>query len=433
VTIPQVQAADFFGDGISKINDALAYVLNVAQTLRASDVDSGVGSPVLMEQGSSIRRWVIPDGAVGTLNVLDHGRMLKVTEFSIDTATNEVLLTYDPSSPYNLSAVWSSSRGGLTVPVALTEVGGDPTMWQLPPEAGVNVQVLDHGRLLRRDEFKIVSGVVQLTYTPATTYDISACWGSGGPGMRPIVGITQPDAIGNPRLFNLPVDHGRSVQILDYGFLLSADDYTLDLDAHTVLLHYNPAQPYDVAVSWGYPVVGIYFASEVPTPVPDGVVQTFTLAVTPVTDTIVLRATLSNGSVVFYTQYEDFVVRGRQIQFLGSTKPPSGSTLAASFMSTLLSAGSGTAGPGSNTTVTITHGVDLQQDTLTKVVTTNADGTIAGIQYTDGATVVKTVTFSYNPNGSLASVVEEADGKTFTQNHTYDVNGLWSGVTDSVS
>jgi len=429
--IPELSPDDFFGTGVQKINTALSQVLNVAETFRAADVDSGIGTPILTQQGSSVTRWKLPAGVVGVVNVLDHGVMLRQDQFAVDYTTGEVVLGYTPGLHYNISVVWSPSKGGFTTPVSLAQDGTNPRRWRLPQVAGVNVLILDHGRLLRRDEYQIQDGIATLSYNPAAPYDISAAWGAGGPGIRPFQIITLADpAVSN--VFKLPEDFGRSITVTDYGFILSEDDYSVDRFNKTVTLNYVPAMPLNVAVSWGYPVSGVFSRDLRLSPDPDGVNKDFVLPFAPVVDTLLVTAYLSNGLVQYYNQYADYTVSGRVLKFSATTTPPVGSKLIVSMMSTLLSTGEGSVAE-TNQTVHFKYGVDLAQDTLVKNVLMTSEGAVTAIQYLDGATLVKSITFSYNTNGSLASVVETAGGKTFTQTFSYDAAGLWTGVVDTIS
>lgn len=70
-------------------------------------------------------------------------------------------------------------------------------------------------------------------------------------------------------------------------------------------------------------------------------------------------------------------------------------------------------------------------DTRSVVNTLNANGSLATTTVKDGATTVKTITFSYNSDDTLNTVQEVVGGKTITTTYTY-TNGECTGSTKTV-
>lgn len=436
MTLPQLQPSDFFGNGVSVVNDAFAQLLTIAQTIRGTDIDSGICAPVIMTMGSDNQHWIIPVGVIGNIWVLDHGMVLPEDQYSI--VSGEVVLVYTPATPYNLTIAWSSSKNGMVPPVTLTQ---HPTLgdryWVLPPEAGPNALAFDHGRVLRRDQYAIQGNLVVLNYTPTNPYAIAAAWGSSGPGL--VTPRTIPLVDQNPMPldlvhYQLPPDFGRSVLLSDHGFFLDQSDYTYDNVTGIATVNYVPVEPVDIAATWGLILEGVYLASVPLSPAPDGSITVFTLGNAPVTDTIQLSALLTSGATTYYVNHVDYEIVGKRVTFLTGA-PPSGAILSASMMSVIvdhLGTGGDSLGSG-DSSVVIEQGETLNISPLNTTWSNNGDGLLAQITVTNGATTIKTYGWTYNTDGSVATTTETAAGHTVTITYTYDVNGRVAGTTKTVT
>jgi hypothetical protein len=425
-TLRTIGVTEFLGQGIDDINFNFDTVLQVAQSTRASDNDSGICVPVLMTMGANAQRWVIPSGVVGDFVLFDHGFAIRADQFSV--VGNEVVLTYVPSGvpAYAITIAWCATKGGILPPVSLVQ---DPdlgvTYWRLPAGRGVNVLIFDHGRLLRRDQYQVDGDLVHLLYSPSGPYDIAASWGAGGPGITAPIKIDQQFPLTLDTIhYLLPADRGETVIITDHGLVLDVQDYTIDYDQNIVQLNYTPAEPLDIAAAWGFVMDGVYIEDVLLNPPPNGVNGTFYLPTDPHADSLRLRAVLSNGSVVDYIRGTNYKLVGRRIEFLTAV-PPNNSTLLGSFGSSVYFNPTATDNPEigtSNTSVTLVRGVELNVDTIKRHFIYNPDTSLAEVQFLDGVTVIKSATFTYLGDGRIDTIVETAAGRTVTRTYVYDAN-----------
>lgn len=335
--IKTVDPNSFFADGISNINENFQTLKTIAETSRGTDNNSGLMAPILMAMGANNQEWLLPVAAPDQgMVVFDHGLILRGDQYTL--ADRKITLGYVPAEPYALSVSWSNAKAGITPPVSLTMDAQGSRYWLLPGHMGSNPLIFDTGRLLKRSEYQREGNLIELKYTPAMPYDISAAWGFGGPGMTvpQLVPLVDPEGL-DTRSFQLPVDVGTTVLVTDHGVVLDAADYTLDFVNRTLTLNYTPQEPLDVAVSWGYPMEGIFIEESVPVPLPNGVIAAFTLPQEPLTDTAQVWGRKSDGTIEFYTRHQDFTVVGRQITFKPGKIPAAGTTLKASMMAVVLS------------------------------------------------------------------------------------------------
>jgi hypothetical protein len=89
-----------------------------------------------------------------------------------------------------------------------------------------------------------------------------------------------------------------------------------------------------------------------------------------------------------------------------------------------------TAGGVIDSTMLPDMGTYMETGTLEEDQTLNADGTLATVTWKNGATTVKTLTITYNSDGSIATKVYVANGKTAT--HTYAYGSGTVTVTKAV-
>lgn len=337
--IERIEPTQFAAEGFEAINRNFETVMETAQAFRAADNDSGLAIPVPMAMGADDRHWALPEGLVGPFIVLDHGLTLRSDDYSV--VGDEVVLNYAPAAPYRVFVAWSTTKAGITPPVPLTNRADlGVRYWELPEETGSSVLVFDGGRLLKRSEYAVEDRLVMLQYSPTLPATLSASWGAGGPGLIAPLPLRRLDpASADTTKFVLPRDAGRSVLILDHGVLLTGDDYVLDRTENLLTLKYVPAEPLDIAATWGYSMDGTFLEFSVLEPMPDGVNRVFRLAQTPVTDTVHLRARQADGSVVFYERNVDFTVTGRRVDFTVGVTPPAASTLMAAMMAVIFNDG----------------------------------------------------------------------------------------------
>jgi hypothetical protein len=78
-----------------------------------------------------------------------------------------------------------------------------------------------------------------------------------------------------------------------------------------------------------------------------------------------------------------------------------------------------TAGGVIDSTMLPDMGTYMETGTLEEDQTLNADGTLATVTWKNGATTVKTLTITYNSDGSIATKVYVANGKTATHTYAY--------------
>lgn len=432
MTLPILQPSDFFGIGVSKVNDALAELLTIAQTARGTDIDSGICAPVVMAMGADNQHWIIPEGVVGAFWVLDHGMVLPETEYSV--VDGEIVLGYVPGLPYNLAIAWSATKNGVVPPVTLTQ---HPSLgdryWVLPDGYGVNVLVFDYGRLLRRDQYQVKDGIVILNYTPLAPYKITASWGSGSPGLLPprAIDLVVPGSLDLVHL-QLPPDFGPGVLITDHGFILDSTDYSYNTTTGVVTLNYVPTEPLDIAATWGLRLEGVFVTGVSASPAPDGVVTAFMLANAPVTDTLQLSARLLDGSIEYYVNHVDYDVIGRNVYFKNGTVPPDESVLVADMMSVIVDFGKSAAN-ATDPDVVIERGESVNISPYTTVWTRNPDGSLAQVEIKLGAVTVKTYQWTYNGDGTLATTIESGGGNTVTVTFQYDGNGNVVGSSTVVT
>lgn len=334
-----IDPTQFFADGVADINANFNTVLQIAQTQAAAHSDSGLASPVLMEQENveDLQRWKLPEGCTDVFILFDHGFALRADQYTVSDGVVE--LAYTPAEPFALAAAWSPTLAGVTPPVSLTR-GDNKKQWLLPNDASVNVLVFDRGQVLNRSEYWIDENVIYLVNDPISDvnqpdeYDISASWGSSGPGMTVPVVLEQGDTL---RDWTLPTDVGKTVLVTDHGLLLDAQDYTVDLDTLTVTLNYDPEPgtygTYAIAAFWGFTMDGLFMENVVPLPTADP--KVFILPQDPIAHTLRLRARSSNGNAItHYVRGTDYTVVGRKITF--GTAPEAGSTLLASMIAAVL-------------------------------------------------------------------------------------------------
>ena len=328
-----IDRTELLARGVDDINFNFDTILTIAETVQASDNDSGLAAPVLMVQGTDNQHWIVPQAALNkTSVVLDHGLILHADQYTINDGI--VALGYTPQQPYAISLAWSPTLAGISIPIALAQDNAGTRYWRLPDYASVNVLVHDHGRTLRRDEYSIEGTLVTLNYDPTQPFDIAGSWGLGGPGVTSPVSLVQDQADPTGKTFILPVDHGKTLLIFDHGLMLDAQDYTIDSDAGKIALTYIPAPTVDIASAWGITMDGQFMENVIATPSPDGAITAFLLPQDPVTNTLRMRARLANGTTIYYTKGTDFTQTGRRVVF--STVPPIGSTLFASMMTAVL-------------------------------------------------------------------------------------------------
>lgn len=324
-------------DLVAAINANFNAVLQTAQSLRQSDNDSGLASPGLMTMGATNKNWLLPAGLSGSFIVIDYGIVLTEDQYTV--ADGVVTLNYTPAAvngQYGLAVTWSASGTGVTPPVLLTVVPTlGPLYWQLPPGAGTNPLVFDHGRTLMRSEYTVEGDVIQLNNAPVQnpdgSYTISASWGASGPGVVPPVLLPMGDT---NKKYVLPTDHGRTVVITDNGLVLRSDDFSVDLATGIVTLAYVPANTAAIGAFWGFEMDGVYLQGIEPTPQPDGTIKDFYFDFEPIVSTVLLKVTLANGTSRYYTQGTDFSVRGRRLRL--NVAPPVGAILICSAMAVTL-------------------------------------------------------------------------------------------------
>lgn len=431
MTIPILTPLDFFNDGVDKVNDALSQLQVMAQTARGTDIDSGLSAPFPMAIAGDNQHWTKPAGVAGQYWVLDHGMVLPKSSYT--DVNGQIVLAYVPATPYNIAITWSASRNGMVPP---TDLSQHPTLgnryWLLPQGHGVNVIVFDHGRVLRRDQYKVVAGVVILSYTPATVYAISAAWASGGPGITTPRTILQTD-VGSLDVihYQLPKDFGPSVLVTDHGFFLSQANYSYNPQTGVVtIIGYVPVEPLDIAASWGLRLEGIYLDSVSTTPAPNGSSTAFTLSRPPVPDTVQVSAALVDGTVVYYANYVDYDVVDRFITFKGGAVPAAGATLNVSMMCVVVDLSENVSNDES---IAVSRGEVLNVSEHTTVWTTNTDGSLSEIEVKNGSDIIKTYSWNYNGDDTLASIVQAANGQTVTRTFQYDGNGEVIGTDIAVT
>lgn len=432
-----IVASDFFATGIDKLNDNFAELQTIAQTLRASDNDSGLAAPVLMSMGADNQHWVLPSNLSGPYVVFDNKLILREDQF--DEVNGEVVLGYAPSAPYDIRVAWSTTRSGITKPVRLTQ---HPTKgnqyWMLPEGYGPNVLAVDQGRFLDRDSYRIENDTLVLDYAPQAggdgTPEISACWGAGGPGMTAPVYLEKSNV--DPldiTHFTIPLSaRNQTLLIQDHGLTLAAADYVVDNTTGILSLNYVPAEPLKISGSWGFTMDGLYMESVGTSMDPDGVETEFVLAQEPQIGTILVK-TVDNTTKAetHYNLYDDFVVDGRRLRFINGVVPASNTKIVVSMMTSVFtSQKSLTSNAGA---VVADASVYLLTNTLVEEVTENPDGTLQQVLLKDNGVVVMTIDFTYNADGTLATRVEQAAGQTTTRTYNYDAGGKLLNVTKTVA
>jgi len=216
--ITHIDQTQFLLEAVTTINDNFDTLSTQVAGTMASVLDSGLTPPILLSQGVDNQHWLLPAG-VTSLGVIvsDHGLILRADQYSV--ANGIVILNYVPSATYAIDACWSTTKTGITTPLALvnnTVLG--PLYWTLNSDTGSNVLVLDHGRILDRSQYAVTDSNVVLNYNPATPWDIAAAWGRGGPGMPAPVPCTQQVA-GDALHWLLPSGFGKTIQVFDIGAL----------------------------------------------------------------------------------------------------------------------------------------------------------------------------------------------------------------------
>jgi hypothetical protein len=224
--------------------------------------------------------------------------------------------------------------------------------------------------------------------------------------------------------FVLPPGHGRTVLVHDYGLTLDSTDYTVNYNTGLVTLNYAAAEPLDVTVSWGLPLDGLYLTEVQLTPVADGSRTSFILPADAMPGTLRVWARLTDESLAYFAPVDDYTVVGRRIDF--AVAPPNGARILASLSTVTHFSQLSPENPQlgtSNQSVIVVQGVEINIDSLKKHYNYNLDQTVSEILWLDGVDVVKRIAYTYNLNGTLATVVEEAGGRTVTYTYAYDVNG----------
>lgn len=422
-----VPYAALLPDIIDQINANFAALQLTILSTAASEINSGYAAPVLLTMGADDQHWVLPAGLIGRFIVLDHGLILGSDDYSV--VGNEVVLDYSPASPYKIAIAVSKVGAGVTKPVTLTVDGiNGPQYWNLPDGHGLNVLVFDHGRMLRRSEYRVVGNQVILESVPTSPYEIEASWGHGGPGLFAPTPLARQ--FPHPSLdtihWLLPEGHGPALLILDHGLVLDSTMYTVNLASGVVTLNYTPSTPLDISAVWGWPLSGQYVHEFVLTPYPDGTEDTFEVPIEMLGDTV--RVVAKQGATqIFYDRGTDFEIEGRKIIFNSGSEPPSGSTLIASF-TTPIHFGLETSQPliGTNgQSVSEVRGVLIEVSNLTTSYTYSGSDLLSTVVVRDTATmnIVMTISYTYNADTSVNTVTTTAAGKTTVLTLGYDGNG----------
>lgn len=431
MSINTINPGDFFGTGLSTINSNFSNLQTIAQSLRASDDNSGLTVPVLMVQGTSAQYWVKPLGVNGPYVVLDHGILLGADQYS--EANGIITLSYTPSAPLAISIAWCTTKGGITRPIPLIQSASlGIHYWGIPAQAGPNILVFDQGAIVARENYSIVNGNIFLTYTPmngSTGYpDIKASWGAGGPGMVPPRKLARlSDTSLDLKNFLVPQGAGDTIWIFDHGFALDVSDFTIN--SGIITLNYTPAEPLKIYASWGYRTSGLFFQQVSVTPAPDGTNNVFTLAQEPTIDTLSISALLADGATSnYYDPYLNFTVEGRTLTFLAGFTPPAGSTLEASMMTSVFTSPSQAITSGSGDVVLEPSIVLVTEKTIEEILM-NSDGTIQKVTFRDNGSIVATISWTYTTFGGVLTRVDTGAGTTVTRTYTYDSSNNLLGAT----
>lgn len=425
-----INADQFFSQGLAAISANFSELHTLATTLRASDNNSGMSAPLLMEMGADNQHWVLPEGVAGPYLVLDHGFFLNANQYS--EVDGEIVLNYEPSVPYAITIMWSASKSGLTRPQTLTQHDSlGSRYWLLPLGYGANVLVYDQGRILDRDSYHIENNMVVLHYTPQLPIDISASWGMGGPGISApkYLDRSNPSDPLDLTHFRIPKNASGTLMVTDHGLALDAVDFSIDADAGVLTLNYVPTEPIKVAAGWGFNMDGLYMSAVATLQAPDGVRTEFVLDQEPQVDSILLREIRQDGTIVHHDLYEDFTVEGRVLTFINGVVPEADASLVAGLMTSVFTSQSQLTSSGD---VVLDPAVYLETNTYTEEYTHNTDGSLASVTFKDSGTVVKTVTYTYTAEGRVATKVEVGAGKTITRTYNYDSNGKLLSVTKTV-
>lgn len=428
-----IDPASFFGDGIVKINENFTNLQQQVQALKLTEDYSGIATPVVMTMGSTNQHWLKPAGLVGPFLLFDHGFAIREDQYT-ETAT-EIVLNYVPASPYAITIGWNLARAAMTPPVALTQHATLGTrFWVLPDERGLNPWIFYSGRLLKQTEYVIDGNIVELLFNPIT-FDIAASWGSGGPGMTaPVLLVQQFPLTLDTAHFLVPPGSGPVLIVQDHGLTLDSDDYSVNLNTGIITLNYSAIEPLDVTASWGFPLDGLYLEETILTPLPDGVRTEFILPGDPLPGTLRLRTKLSDGSLVFHVPGDDFEVVGRRVTMTAA--PPADSKLLAAMSTVTHFSQLAPENPHlgtTNSSVTVHQGVEINIDTLDKHCVYNLDQTLQSVKWLDGATVIKQIDCTYDVEGRLDTLTEQAGGWTVVHTYIYDVNGNVEDVVKTVS